>query len=164
MVAESGMKVSLLSHSMGDLAALADLRATKEEIANAFGVPLAYLTTETNLANLQAAEHQHMAQAIRPRLRRRDEKLNEQLIPLYDPSGRLFLASEDPVPVNRELTARERELNLKYGVVTVNEVRGEQGLPPVPWGDTPWLPTHWAPTSQPRSTKPTTEGTEKDRE
>jgi HK97 family phage portal protein len=144
VVAESALKVQLLAHSMGDLAALADIQATKEDIANAFHVPLSFLTSETNLANLQAAEHQHMAKAITPRLQRRDEKLNEQLIPLYDPTGRLFLASEDPVPVNRELSAREQELNLKYGLVTINEVRGEQGLQPVPWGDVPWLPLAWA--------------------
>jgi HK97 family phage portal protein len=140
VVAESGLKVQLLNHSMGDLAALADLKATKEEIANAFHVPLSFLTSETNLANLQAAEHQHMAKAIDPRLKRRDEKLNEQLVPLFDPSGRLFLASEDPVPVNREMSVKEREVDMKYGIVTINEVRGERGLLPVPWGDTPWLP------------------------
>ena len=67
-------------------------------------------------------------------------KLNQCLVSLYDPSGRLFFASEDPIPVNRELTAREQELNLKYGVVTINEVRSSQGLPSVPWGDVPWLP------------------------
>jgi HK97 family phage portal protein len=144
VVAESGLKVQLLAHSMGDLAALADMKATKEDICAAFHVPLAFLTSETNLANLQAAEHQHMAKAITPRLQRRDEKINEQLIPLYDPSGRLFVASEDPVPVNRELTAKEQELNLKYGVVTINEIRGEQGLEPVPWGDVPWMPLQWA--------------------
>ena len=37
------------------------------------------------------------SKAISPRLRRRDEKLNERLLPLFDPSGRLFLASEDPI-------------------------------------------------------------------
>jgi HK97 family phage portal protein len=140
VVAESGLRVQLLNHSLGDLAALADLNSTKEDIANAFHVPLSFLTSETNLANLQAAEHQHMAKAIDPRLKRRDEKLNEQLVPLFDPSGRLFLASEDPIPVNREMSAREREIDLKYGVVTINEVRGERGLPPVAWGDQPWLP------------------------
>jgi len=144
VVAESALKVQLLAHSMGDLAALADIKATNEDVANAFHIPLSFLTSETNLANLQAAEHQHMAKAITPRLQRRDEKLNEQLIPLYDPTGRLFLASEDPVPVNRELSAKEQELNLKYGLVTINEVRGEQGLEPVPWGDVPWLPLAWA--------------------
>jgi HK97 family phage portal protein len=140
VVAESALRVQLLAHSLGDVAALADLRATREDIAACFHVPLAFLTTETNLANLQAAEHQHMAKAVRPRLRRRDEKLNEQLVPLFDPGRRLFLASEDPVPADRDLSARERELDLKYGVVTVNEVRNERGLPPVPWGNTPFVP------------------------
>jgi HK97 family phage portal protein len=149
VVAESALRVHLLAHTMGDLAALADLKATREDIANAFHVPLSFLTSETNLANLQAAEHQHMAKAISPRLLRRDQKLNEQLVPRFDPTGRLFLASEDPVPINRELSAKESELNLKYGVVTVNEVRSEQGLPPVPWGDAPWLPRLWAQTNDP---------------
>ncbi len=91
-----------------------------------------------------------MAKAIAPRLRRRDEKLNEQLVPLFDPSHRLFLASEDPVPANRELLANEQELKLKYGVVTINEIRGDEGLPPVPWGDAPWLPSAW----QQKTTEP----------
>src|SRR5213078_2737884 len=96
VVSETGLKVQLLSQSMGDLAALADMKATKEDIANAFHVPLSMLTSETNLANLQAAEHQHMSKAISPRLWRRDEKLNQVLLPLFDPSGRLFLASQNP--------------------------------------------------------------------
>jgi hypothetical protein len=146
LVTESGMKVSLLTHSMGDLAALAEYGKTKEDIANAFHLPLSFLTSETNLANLQAAEHQHMAKAIFPRLQRRDEKLNEQLVPLYDPSGRLFVASEDPVPYNQELAWRQEEVDLKYGIISINEVRQDRGLPPVAWGDTPWLPLNWAPT------------------
>jgi HK97 family phage portal protein len=149
LVSETALQVDVLAHSMGDLAALADLKATKEDIANAFHIPLSFLTSETNLANLQAAEHQHMAKAIQPRLLRRDEKLNEQLIPLFDPSGRLFVASEDPVPVNRDLTIKEQELNLKFGIVTINEVRQERGLLPVPWGNVPWLPLQWAPTNLP---------------
>jgi HK97 family phage portal protein len=146
IVTEASYKVQLLEHSMGDLAALADLKATKKDIANAFHVPLSYLTTNTNLANLQAARTQHMSLAIHPRLLRRDEKLNEQLIPLFDPSRRLFLASEDPVPVDQEAELQQRVADLKYGVVAINEVRGERGLPPVAWGEVPWLPLLWAPT------------------
>jgi phage portal protein BeeE len=149
LVAESGLRVALLEHSMGDLAALADYRATKEDIANAFGVPLAFLTSETNLANLQAAEHQHLSKAIRPRLQRRDQKLNERLIPLYDPDGRLFLASDDPTPANREQELQQQEADLRWGVRTINEVRQERGLPPVPWGNEPWLPRRWAPARSP---------------
>jgi HK97 family phage portal protein len=140
VVAESGFKLQLLQQSMGDLAALADLKATKEDIANAFHVPLSYLTSQTNLANLQAAQQQHMNLAITPRLRRRDEKLNHQLVPLFDPSGRLFLASDLQGATTSEQTWQMAVADLKYGVVTVNEVRSDRGLPPVPWGNTPFIP------------------------
>ncbi len=151
VVGESGLRVQVLAHSMGDLAALADIRATKEDVANAFHIPLSFLTTETNLANLQAAEHQHQAKAIGPRLQRRDEKLNEQLVPLFDPSRRLFLASDDPVPANRDYRLRQQESDLKSGVLTINEVRQERGLAPVAWGNTPWLPLNLAPSDYDRA-------------
>ena len=117
---------------------------------NAFHVPVSYFSKETNLANLQAADHQHKSLAIAPRLTRRDEKLNAQLVPLYDPTGRLFLASEDPVPVDQSLLVEQQIADLKYGVVSINEVRSERGLPPVPWGDVPWVPANLWPTTAPR--------------
>jgi hypothetical protein len=46
---------SLGKKSMGDVAAMAAMGKTKEDIANAFHVPLAFLSTQTNLANVQAA-------------------------------------------------------------------------------------------------------------
>jgi HK97 family phage portal protein len=145
LVAESNLSVDVVNPSMGDLAALAEAGATKEEIANVFGVPMAYLTTQTNLANLQAAEHQHASLTIRPRLCRRDEKINEQLIPLYDPSGRLFVASDDPTPRNQAQQLEQDTVDLHWGVRTINEVRASRGLPPVSWGETPWLPVNLAP-------------------
>src|SRR5581483_4168774 len=131
------MKVDILSHSFGDLASLAEYGKTKEDIANAFHVPLSYLVSDTNLANLQAAERQHLALAIRPRLQRRDQKLNERLLPLYESTGRLFVASADPTPADAELLLKQQIVDLKYGVLTINEARQERGLPPVPWGDKP---------------------------
>jgi HK97 family phage portal protein len=142
LVAETSFRVNVLSHSMGDLAALADMRATKEDIANAFHVPIPFLSGHTNLANMQAADYLHKALAITPRLRRRDEKLNEQLVRLYDPSGRLFLASADPTPANELLLLQQEQAHLKFGVRTINEIRGARGLPFVPWGDRPWLPAN----------------------
>jgi HK97 family phage portal protein len=150
LVAESGLKVTVLSHSMGDLAALAERGANKEDIANAFHVPLSYLTSNTNLANLQAAEYQHLSNAITPRLLRRDEKINEQLIPWFDPTGRLFVASEDPLGFKSDDDVNRLELDLKYGVISINELRGERGLPSAPWGEVPWLPIRWLPTNEPR--------------
>jgi HK97 family phage portal protein len=150
LVTESPMKVQLLRQSMGDLALLAEQGATKEDVANAFHVPMSYLTRETNMANIQAAHQQHMMTAISPRLSRRDERVNNQLVPLFDPTGRLFCASEDPVPVNLENQLQRMDLSLKYGVVTINEVRQEQGMDPVPWGEVPWLPLIWERTDFPR--------------
>jgi HK97 family phage portal protein len=148
LVAESALKVQLLNQSMGDAAAMAELGQTRQDIANAFHVPLSFLSTETNLANLQAADHQHMSKAIGPRLQRRDEKLNEQLVPLFDTTGRLFLASADPVPADPDATFRDKDINLKYGIFTINEIRATEGYDPVPWGDQPWLPANWLPADQ----------------
>jgi HK97 family phage portal protein len=150
LVSESGLKVQLLNQSVGDVAALAEMGQTKEDIANAFHVPLSFLSTETNLANLQAADNQHMSKAIAPRLRRRDEKLNEQLIPLYDDSRRLFLASADPVPSDPDASFHDKDINMKYGIFTINEIRALEGYDPVPWGAQPWLPGNWLPTDQQR--------------
>ncbi len=149
VVADSGLQVQLLNASIGDVAALAEQGATKEDIANCFHCPIAFLTSQTNLANLYASERLHMTKAIAPRLQRRDEKLNEQLVPLFDPSRRLFLASEDPLPVDPAHSLQQVSADLKFGVVTVNEVRGERGLPPVEWGEAPWLPLQWGQTDRP---------------
>jgi len=146
LVAETGLQVSFIAQSLGDMATLAEQSFTKEDIANAFGVPLALLTKETNLANLQASREQHALLTIRPRLKRRDEKLNEQLIPLFDPSGRLFFQSDDPLNEGVDTALKREEQDLRLGVRSINEVRSERGLEPVSWGDQPWLPLAVAPT------------------
>src|SRR5262245_12844512 len=133
------MSVSTLASQLGDVSALAEVGATREDIAAAFGVPMAFLTRETNLANLQAAERQH-AKVIYAKLRRRDEKLNEQLIPLFDPTGRLFFDSDDPRPQETEQDRLQEMQDLLLGVLVINEVRAQRGLPPVAWGDTPYVP------------------------
>jgi len=126
LVAESAMNVALLNHSLADLGALAEYGHTRQDIANAFGVPIAFLTAESNLANLQASESQPMKLAIRP-------------------TKRLFLASEDPIPGNQDASIKQDDLDLKYGVKSINEYRAERGMEPVEWGNVPWLPIHWAP-------------------
>src|SRR5262249_51360721 len=118
LVAESAMRGSVLTHSVGDLAALAEDGGTQGGIAHASHLPPSCLTTETNLATLEAAEHQHMSLAIAPRLRRRDEKINQQLLPKFDPSGRLFVASDDPIPANAAFGVQQQEIDLRCGVVT----------------------------------------------
>jgi hypothetical protein len=63
-------------------------------------------------------------------------------VPWFDPTGRLFLASADPIPANQDQLLQLEQAHLKLGVRTINEVRAARGLPPVPWGERPWLPNH----------------------
>jgi hypothetical protein len=86
---------------------------------------------------MQAADHLHKSLTILPRLRRRDEKLNEQLLPHIDPTGQLFFATPDPTPANQSFLLQQEQADLKLGVRTINEVRAARGLPVVPWGDAP---------------------------
>ncbi|MGL4553967.1 MAG: phage portal protein [Gemmataceae bacterium] len=146
LVADSNLSVKMLETSPADLAALAEAGATNADIANAFGIPLPLVFPDTNLANLQSARELHALITVRPRLKRRDQKLNEQLVPRYDPTGRLFVESEDPLPDNSDTVLKRDKQDLETGVKTINEVRAERGLAPVPWGDSPWLPLTVAPT------------------
>ena len=41
---------------------------------------------------------------------------------------------------------------MKFGIVSINEIRQDRGLAPVPWGEKPWLPLAWAPTDLPERT------------
>jgi hypothetical protein len=47
-----------------------------------------------------------------------------------------------------DATTQQLQLDLQYGVLTINEVRAGRGLPPVPWGDQPWLNSRWAQADQ----------------
>jgi hypothetical protein len=68
-------------------------------------------------------------------------------LPAFDPDGRLFVAFDDPVPENEAEKRENRKLEPPVRVQTINEVREEDGLDPVPWGDEPILPITVAPLS-----------------
>jgi HK97 family phage portal protein len=152
LVTESAMETTLLNPQMGDLAALAEKGANSEDIANGFHVPLSMLSTNTNLANLQASQAQHAEICIGPRLERRDEKLNEQLVPLYDTSGRLKLASDDPAPPAADDWHVSQQA-AQFGWMTINELRNDQGLDPVPWGNVPCKPAPSTPIADPSASQ-----------
>ena len=122
---------------------LADFnRIAHEATARNFTVPLAMLTTNTNLANLEAAQHQHAEQAIEPRCKLVDETVNGQLIPHFDPTGRLKLVHDSPVPEDADARRKERESLLKSGR-TLNEILEAEGEEPIdgPEGDVRFVPT-----------------------
>lgn len=109
---------------------------TMKEICAAFNVPVALVDTkDVNRANAEMAEVFHAKYGILPRLRRIEQRLNQSLAPMFD--DRLFFAFDNPVPSDRKILMTERNQNLKNSVITINEVRAEEGLELVEWGDVP---------------------------
>jgi len=121
-------------------------KRTLQQIANAFGIPLSLLTTESvNRSNAEQGNYQHAKNTILPRCRRFEEKLNEKLLSRYD--EKLFCAFDNPVPEDVEIKLKERESNLKTGYSSINQERQEDGQDKVDWGGVPILPTTHAPIS-----------------
>lgn len=139
-VCRDSLKVDALAYPARDLGELAESQASLEQIARAFDVPLSMLNRDSNRASAEQGRAQHASEAVAPRLARIADRLNQSLVPLFDPSGRLFLRFDDPVKESVELRLRTRAMNLRLGFTTINEERAEEGYPPVPWGDQPFRP------------------------
>lgn len=104
----------------------------RDTILANYGMPLHVLgiAESVNRANAEAGEYVFSRWVIKPRLVRIREKLNEKLVPLYDPKGLLELDFDDPVPANREFNLARSERLYKSGIATKNEVRGMSDLDP----------------------------------
>jgi len=132
----SGIEPKPLATNPKDVDFEAGSEQTLKKMARAFDIPWSVLSTDqVNLANAQAGNRQWKESGIRPRLVRIEQKINEQLMPLYDDS--LFVAFDNPVPEDKEFQLKQDDIYLKNKVIVVNEVRERDGLEPVEWGDEP---------------------------
>lgn len=117
--------------------------AIKTDICNTFGVPDAKLERNAaNLAGAKTADYAHKVDAGLPRCRRIEETLNARLVPMFDPSGRLFLAYDSPVPEDEIFALEQTRTASMSGAITRNEIRQAVGLDPVPWGEQPLVPNN----------------------
>ncbi len=139
-----GAKLERITLSPKEMAFLKGRKATLEEIAGIFGVPMSKLTTENvNRANAESGEYQYMKDTIQPMLRRTEQKINEKLMPMFD--SNIFVAFDNPVPQDKEFRLKERESNLKNGYTSINIERQKDGEDEVEWGNVPLLPSTIAP-------------------
>ena len=132
---EKGVKYKSYGTTPRELNYLAGRSKIKEEIINAYGQSLGLWDKDATRANATVANENFMRDAIRPRLRRQEQKINEQLTPMFD--SKLFVAYDDPVPVDQEIRLRQLETRLKTGYSSVNIEREIDREPSVPWGDIP---------------------------
>ncbi len=132
----SGLKPHNVSANPKDVDYSKGSDQTLKKIGRAFSIPWSMLSTDdVNLANAEAGRTQWMESGILPRLTRIEQKINEQLMPMYDET--LFVAFDNPIPENKEFSLKQQTLNLNAGVITINEARTQQGLDEVAWGDEP---------------------------
>jgi len=124
-----------------DIVEITRAKAIKTDICNVFAVPDAKL--ERNAANLsgaKTADYAHKTDAGLPRCRRMEETLNSRLVRMFDPTGRLFVAYDSPVPEDEIFVLEQQRVASQTGAITRNEIRASVGLDPVPWGDLPLVP------------------------
>lgn len=140
---QGGLDVTQVGVSPKDFTYLLMSKPTIEEIAAIFGIPLFKLTGEgVDRLNAEKADYSYQRDTIRPLLKNIEEKLNEQLTPLYDPN--LFLVYENNVPDDKAFLLDE-QTKLVDTVLTKNEVRQQRGLEPIEGGDRVYIPANMVP-------------------
>jgi len=145
LVTSGAWDISPLSYSPTDLSGLKIAEYDLERICGCFDVPVEFFTTDTNLANQQAAKEKHAIHGVRPRCVTIANCLT-QIVKQWD--DRLFFAFDNAFPEDDEREAKIWDIKLKNGSAVINQANEESGLPPVPWGDEPILPTTMAPLSK----------------
>ncbi len=143
---EKGVKYKAYGATPRDLSFLNGRSKVKEEILNAYGQSLGLWDKDSTRANATVANENFMRDAIRPRLIRTEEKINEKLTPQFD--EKLFVSFEDPVPQDKEFRLKQIESNLKSGYSSINMERISDNQDSVEWGDDPILNNNMSPLSE----------------
>lgn len=130
------VKVQQLGHTLKDMEYIKASQAIRESIANIFHLPISILTSDAiGRANAEAGLYQLAKMVIQPRLLRIAETLNQTLVPMFEPSGSLFLTFRDPVPEDKEFAVEENVRYVETGIITPNEARESVGRDALPGGD-----------------------------
>ncbi len=147
-VLEEGLKYKPIGLSPRDMEFLKQRKFCREEICAVFKVPPA-LVGIFEYANYANAEHQNRAfwqKTIIPKLRKLEEKINTSLLPMLvgadsrpDSGARWFarfdVSAIDALKENEDIKSQVQERLVRAGIMTINEVRRLENMPPVAWGD-----------------------------
>lgn len=115
-----------------------DDKTILEQICAVFGVPISEIqNNDANYSNGQQGSTSWWRNTILSMLRMDEQKLNEQLLPLFNIDGDAFLAYDNPVPEDQAIATQRTTMYLEKGVITPNEVRASEGLLPLEDGDIP---------------------------
>jgi len=130
-VATSKFGVHEIGKSPRDMGYLQGRKWSRDEICAAFGVPVDLVANDnSNRATSLIAFNTYMTTGILPRLRRIEDKLNANLMPLYN-EPRLFCAFDDPRQESEEVKVKNAADLVAAQIITRNEARAKFGLSPL---------------------------------
>ncbi|MEX2431190.1 MAG: phage portal protein [Dehalococcoidia bacterium] len=138
IITGDGWEVERLGIDQRDMEWLAGLRWSLETVARTYGVPLPLLEdfSHATLNNVREARRLFWEKTVVPELMLLQGVINDSLLPRLGPSARGVSAAFDLSVIEglseseSERTQRHVDL-VKAGILTVNEVRRERGLPDI---------------------------------
>lgn len=138
----AGFKPTEIGQKIKDMDFIEQRRAMRDEILGIFKVPKTVLglTEEVNRANAEATTLAFMERTVTPIVKMLASYLNEFYLRLWGEDSNLFFDFTDPSPEDVETDLKIYESGLKYGWLTINEVRERENLDPVEGGDNIYLP------------------------
>uniref|UniRef100_A0A6M3IG21 Putative portal protein n=1 Tax=viral metagenome TaxID=1070528 RepID=A0A6M3IG21_9ZZZZ len=138
--------------SQRDMEFLAMQRWTLEDICRIYGVPppLVADLERATYSNIKEAKASFWHETILPELLWVRDEVNESaLLPLF--GDNLFcdfdLSNVEALQEDANQKAARYQMLVTAGIKTINEVRAEQNLDPVPWGDAWWTSIALTPVS-----------------
>ena len=151
--------VKTMAFSAREMEWMAGMQWGVEEASRVFGVPQPFLGSlrEATLANVAALEVIFWRNTMVPETTLIAQKLSRDLLPKlgYPELTAAFDLTPIEVLTEEEAPRRQREqMYLELGVLSINEVREERGLDPIPGGDDRNLPSQRRRTGQPPTPTP----------
>lgn len=144
MLLDNGVKWDQLTINPEDAQMLESRRFGVEEICRIFGVPPHMVGhTENNTSWGTGIEQQTLGfqkYTLRRRLEWIEQAIGQQLLTAEDISTGIIAEFnlEGLLRGDSKGRAEVNEIYLRNKVLTINEVRAQDNLPPQPWGDRPW--------------------------
>jgi HK97 family phage portal protein len=145
-ILEQGLQIKQLQSTARDMDYLDQQKFLRDKLMSMFRTSkvIMGITEDVNRASAEASEYVFMKYCVRPKMRKLIEYLNEFLVPLFDDSGDIFLDFVNPVKNDNEQKIKEWSFAVDKWM-TKNEVRDENGLPPLEGGDEIWQPLSLVP-------------------
>ena len=127
--------INKVGDSMKDMDMVNGRTFLRDAVLEHFGVPreIMGITESSNRATSEAAQFIYAQNVLMPNLKRREQAINRQLVPLF--GNDIVWHYEDIIPRNQEFDKSVGTDGWNAGLLTRNEAREKLGMPPVKNGD-----------------------------